>query len=345
MRRRWEPGADHRPARDRLQAPRTGRAGTCRDGDRGCAGAPERGPDQAAIAVANRLSLVSGPGARRGLAHDGVEPGIGAGGADALRLGVVRRSAGPARAAPATGTDAQRSRVINQQRALCLLALGRAQDAEHAIAAVVQADPTYRPDEASASPRVRNAFRDVRVRLLPGIVQAKYGEARASTTPPRRTRPLPRSNACRAGCRPGSGGVTSSRARRSEDARRRLRETLLGRRHPPTASRARTSPAGAYRAASRLRRHLRWHERELAPVTVRQDLPRWSTGVAPPRARPARWRSSWRKAGRRRATLTQAIAGFFDRQVLDATKNWRYQPANVNGQPVRFKKTIKITFQ
>ena len=46
-----------------------------------------------------------------------------------------------------------------------------------------------------------------------------------------------------------------------------------------------------------------------------------------------------------RATLTQPIATVFDRQVLDATKNWRYQPAQVNGQPVRFRKIIKITFQ
>ena len=36
----------------------------------------------------------------------------------------------------------------------------------------------YRHDEASASPRVRNAFRDVRGRLLPGIVQSEYVEAR-----------------------------------------------------------------------------------------------------------------------------------------------------------------------
>ena len=69
-------------------------------------------------------------------------------------------------------------RVVNQQRAFCLLALGRGQDAELAIAAVVQADPTYRPDGASASPRVRTAFRDVRGRLLPGIVQVEYVEAR-----------------------------------------------------------------------------------------------------------------------------------------------------------------------
>ena len=69
-------------------------------------------------------------------------------------------------------------RVINQQRAFCLLAVGRVQDAGLAIEAVVQADPTYRPDGGSASPRVRTAFRDVRARLLPGIVQVEYAEAR-----------------------------------------------------------------------------------------------------------------------------------------------------------------------
>jgi Flp pilus assembly protein TadD len=61
-------------------------------------------------------------------------------------------------------------RVINQQRALCLLALGRNAEAERAIAAVVNADPLFRPDATSTSPRVRTAFRDVRTKLLPELV-------------------------------------------------------------------------------------------------------------------------------------------------------------------------------
>ncbi len=39
-------------------------------------------------------------------------------------------------------------RSVQQSRALCLLALGRSQDAEVAIAAVVNTDPLYRPDDS-----------------------------------------------------------------------------------------------------------------------------------------------------------------------------------------------------
>ena len=70
------------------------------------------------------------------------------------------------------------ARSVQQNRALCLLALGRSQDAELAIAAVVNADPVYRPSETSASPRVRSAFKDVRSRLLPGIIKERYLTAR-----------------------------------------------------------------------------------------------------------------------------------------------------------------------
>jgi hypothetical protein len=31
--------------------------------------------------------------------------------------------------------------------------------------------------------------------------------------------------------------------------------------------------------------------------------------------------------------------------VLDATKGWRYHPAQLDGRPVRYKKQIRITFQ
>ena len=68
---------------------------------------------------------------------------------------------------------------VEQYRSLCLLALGRASEAESAIAAVVTADPTYRPGE-SESPRVRATFTDVRKRLLPEITTARYQAAKAA---------------------------------------------------------------------------------------------------------------------------------------------------------------------
>ena len=62
--------------------------------------------------------------------------------------------------------------AVQQQRLLCLVALGRPADAEQAMTAIVRADPLYLPDAASAPPRVRAAFRDVRARLVPGIAKA-----------------------------------------------------------------------------------------------------------------------------------------------------------------------------
>ena len=73
---------------------------------------------------------------------------------------------------------ASERKTIEQYRSLCLLALGRDQEAETAIAAAVTADPFFVPTEAEASPRVRSAFSDVRSKLLPGIVSARYTSAK-----------------------------------------------------------------------------------------------------------------------------------------------------------------------
>ena len=80
---------------------------------------------------------------------------------------------------PAADTPVMERRSIEQYRSLCLLALGRGTEAETAIAQVITADPTYMPTESEASPRVRSAFSDVRKRLLPDIVNARYADAKA----------------------------------------------------------------------------------------------------------------------------------------------------------------------
>ena len=69
---------------------------------------------------------------------------------------------------------------VEQYRALCLLALGRAGEAEEAIAAVITAVPSYAPPDRDVSPRVRSAFQDVRRRVIPVVMQEKYGSAKAA---------------------------------------------------------------------------------------------------------------------------------------------------------------------
>ena len=70
--------------------------------------------------------------------------------------------------------------LIEQYRAFCLLALGRAAEADSAIEAAVIAAPFAQPWESEASPRVRSAFREVRRRVLPAIIEQQYSDARAA---------------------------------------------------------------------------------------------------------------------------------------------------------------------
>lgn len=75
---------------------------------------------------------------------------------------------------------AEEATEIAGYQVFCLLALGRAEDANRAIEALVKSDPLYRPSEATASPRTRAAFDDVRKGLLPKIVQDLYDQGKAS---------------------------------------------------------------------------------------------------------------------------------------------------------------------
>jgi len=68
--------------------------------------------------------------------------------------------------------------AVQQQRALCLLALSRKAEAERAIEAVLEIDPFYEPSDDDAAPWVRTAFREVRQRVLPGALQQLYGRAK-----------------------------------------------------------------------------------------------------------------------------------------------------------------------
>jgi TonB family protein len=75
---------------------------------------------------------------------------------------------------------ADEARTAEQYRAFCLLALGRTGEAERAIEAVVQSAPTFRPSDSDISPRMKAAFVDVRRRMLPSIIQARYASAKTA---------------------------------------------------------------------------------------------------------------------------------------------------------------------
>jgi len=68
--------------------------------------------------------------------------------------------------------------TIERGRALCLLALDRKADAQQSIEVILDLDPFYQPGEDDAAPKIRAAFRDVRRRALPGLIQQVYSRAK-----------------------------------------------------------------------------------------------------------------------------------------------------------------------
>jgi TonB family protein len=80
-------------------------------------------------------------------------------------------------------------------------------------------------------------------------------------------------------------------------------------------------------------------------VVIRQDIPKWSVTDRPP-SRDGILELTIGVDGRiERATLTQGMTPSYDHSLLEATRNWRYDPARVDGRPVRYRKAIRITFQ
>lgn len=67
---------------------------------------------------------------------------------------------------------------VHHYRALCLVALGRPEEAKQAMVATVEANPAFVPAAADVSPRVLALFTDVRDSLLPQIARKRLAEAR-----------------------------------------------------------------------------------------------------------------------------------------------------------------------
>lgn len=258
------------------------------------------------------------------------------------------------------------TRDVQQNRALCLLALGRTGDAEAAITAVVTADPEYRPSDANESPRVLSAFKDVRSRLLPGLIAARYSEARAAYD--HKEWSDAEKGFGLVVTLSGDPDLNDADVKAAQDYKvladgfEKLAAAAVAAAQAPApvpvpapvqaapaaVAAAMDVPAPAPPAAPLVNYNAVFDASApgvSTPVTVRQDLPRWV-----PDGRPMP------KIGLveiivgvdgavERAVVTQTMTPTFDRQIVEAARNWRYQPAQLDGHAVRFRKTIRIAFQ
>jgi len=240
----------------------------------------------------------------------------------------------------ASAHRADDGRYIEQYRAFCLLALGRTTDAERAIEAVVTAAPQYRPSESDASPRVRLAFRDVRRRLLPGIIQQRYAEAQASYD--RKDVAVARNRFKQLLDLLNDPDIATAA---SQPPLSEIRTLATGFRDlaatAPPAAAPRTPPAAPAPVLPRAPRIFTDADAEVTPpIVIRQSLAALADVFA---VRPGVLEIIIDENGEVAvATIRTSVNPVYDRLVLATAKTWKYKPATLAGDPVKFRRTIQI---
>jgi hypothetical protein len=244
--------------------------------------------------------------------------------------------------------------LIDQYRAYCLLALGRAADAEQAIEAVVTAAPLFVPSNAEVSPRIRRAFSDVRKKLLPIIIQDRYARGKAAydrkdfvTASAEFKQVL--TTLADPDVGPAAGRPPLSDIKTLAGAFFELSLAAAAPPPPPPPQPIQPLPVPASMpapAAVVVKRTTPYGPDDpgvVPPGVVKQRLPDLDAKLAVD-ARQGVLEVVINEAGEvESAALRVPVHPRYDPMVLDAARGWRYKPATVDGKPVKYRKLITIT--
>lgn len=256
---------------------------------------------------------------------------------------------------------------LNEIRALCYLALGRAQDAEQAVVQLVMHNPAYRMEQADVSPKLVSLFRDVRRRKLPDAARAVYAKGKAHYDGKRWTAAKsefaallallndPDAAAQQAALADlkqlGEGflklaeGEIAAEDRRAAEAAAKAKAEEAAR-----AAEAAAAEAAARKAAAAAGPLVYSADNTdvVPPVELRRVMPRW---MPPTRAMATTAHSGLLvllidEAGTvTEARLAKPISPNYDQALLDLARTWRYKPATRAGQPVRYRQVLEIVLR
>ena len=234
-------------------------------------------------------------------------------------------------------------------RALCFLALGKREDADRAVEAIVQRDPLYRaPDDIA--PRMRTAFGDAKKRLLPSIIQQHYNTAKMAF------------DAKDFGVA-GEGFQQVLDALNDPDMKHAAMQSPLadirtlasGFRDlsvqavpppPPVAAMLAVPPPVQQMQAQAQAVNRIYNGTEpgvIPPVAIMQEFPKFPGRVPSGGIAGAVEVVIDQNGLVESASMQTPVLSGYDAMVVSAARNWKYQPARINGQPVKFRKSIKIT--
>ena len=232
---------------------------------------------------------------------------------------------------------------IDRYRALCLIALGRSAEAEQAIETTVTLDPLYQPAAADASPRVRATFAAVRHRVLPTVVRSLYASAKAAYDR-------------KAFAEAADGLDKTLRVIDSlEGSKPELGDLRILASGFLDLSKAAIASAPAPTPAQ-VSPKLVEVPVALVPapalpfsnvVAKRQDLPRLPFSLA---ATKGQYRGTVEveinEAGNVvGARVIQSVHVLYDPLLLTAARDWKYEPARIDGRPTAVRKRVEVVLK
>jgi hypothetical protein len=230
-----------------------------------------------------------------------------------------------------SATDA---RDLEEYRFLCLLALGRKDEARVAMGVVVKSDPLYTLDAGSTPPRVVTAFTEVRRELLPQIATQLYAESKAAYD-----------KKATADARAGFEQLMTMLA--DPDMQGKLTDLGTLAKGFLDLSATAAAPAAAAAPVAAPVEAVAKAAVVVPPVAIQQNVPPIPSNLL---------RMTQLKGGVlelmidetgkvEEAKFTSPIHPVYDGMVTSAAKGWKYKPATADGKPIKYRKTIRIAVQ
>ena len=227
---------------------------------------------------------------------------------------------------------------IDLYRTLCLVALGRAGDADKAIEAMIQRDPLYHASADDISPKLQTAFTEKRKRMLPSIIQKEYADAKAAFD----KQDWPAATAGFSLVLKGIGDPDVS-ALAGAPPLSDLRTLAAGFRDlsvkntPPPAPPPAPKPAYPVKAVYGLEDSF-----VMPPVVVQQKVPKYPGNVLKESSGTVEFTID--ETGSVVSPVVRvSIDSNYDSLLLSAVKKFQYQPATLEGKPVKYLKRLTIT--
>jgi hypothetical protein len=230
-----------------------------------------------------------------------------------------------------------------QYKALCMLALGRAQDATGAVELLVSSAPTFEPSADDVPPRFVTLVSEAKKKLLPGIARKTFNEGRDQFKSGDHDAALKKFDLVVT--------LTSSPGFKDTADAEDLRTLASGFMELARATAAakpepQTPPPAAVPAAPKVAKAESAPgppSDVIQPVAVRQTIPPIPSGISGLGNPTASVKVEIGVDGKViNASMLQPSHPLYDRLVLQAAREWLYTPALLNGRPVPSEKVVTI---